>query len=67
MHTIVETEEFEHLWPLYWTERNTRHFEYSLLKIRMPVRWFAVPAEYEKYDGLGKDRGNLAYFNLCKE
>lgn len=27
MHTIVETEEFERLWPLYWTEREYEKFQ----------------------------------------
>lgn len=27
MYTIVETEEFEHLWPLYWAEKEYDEFQ----------------------------------------
>lgn len=27
MYTIVETAEFEHLWPLYWTEKEYEAFQ----------------------------------------
>lgn len=32
MHTIVETEEFEHLWPLYWTEKEYEEFQEFISK-----------------------------------
>ncbi len=27
MHTIVETDEFGHLWPLYWTQKEYEGFQ----------------------------------------
>lgn len=58
MHTVIETVDFEKLWPLYWTEKSMTLLRCSLRKIPMREMWSGVRAGYAKCVGLVPDRAN---------
>lgn len=60
MHTIIETEAFEKLWPLYWTEKEHVFSRFSLQKIRVPEMWLEDQEVCARSDGRGLEQENPA-------